>query len=250
MAESIATQRQAQVAFLGGVAHDLKTPLSALGMAVDMLSPNESLPAEPQLRRMIEVIARQIHHLERMVGDFVDMSTIEGGNLDLQVDYHDVGNIVREAIGVFSQNETMRERFKVSSPPEPCLAICDEVRIGQAVTNVVSNAIKYSPVGAPIDVCIHTDVSDVIIEVADHGAGIAREDYDRIFEPFRRVGTKGMATGAGLGLFNVKRIVEAHDGRIEVESVPRRGSTFRIYLPAAARTVDGSTRSIAPHTSP
>lgn len=234
MAESIATQRQANVAFLGGVAHDLRTPLSALGLAVDLLDPNEPLPAEPQLRRTIEVIARQIHHLERMVGDFVDMSTIEQGELELHVGERDVRDIVRDVVGLFSENESMRGRLQVSVPHEPCLVVCDEVRIGQAITNLLSNAIKYSPSDTPIAVGVRATAGDVIIEVADHGAGIAREDHERIFEPFRRVGARDLAKGAGLGLFNVKRIVEAHDGRIEVESVPRLGSTFRIHLPARA----------------
>ncbi|MBA3394377.1 MAG: HAMP domain-containing histidine kinase [Deltaproteobacteria bacterium] len=240
MADSIASQREAQVAFLGGVAHDLRTPLSALALAVDMLGPDDPLPPEPQLRRTLAVIARQIHHLERMVGDFVDMSTIDTGKLALDVDYHDVRMIVRDAVGLFSHTDAGAERLRVALPRNPCLALCDDVRIGQVVTNLVSNAIKYSPATEPIAVAVDTDESDVIVEVTDRGTGISREDHRRIFEPFRRVGSRTAAAGTGLGLFNVQRIVEAHGGRIEVESVPSEGSTFRIYLRLARASATAS----------
>jgi signal transduction histidine kinase len=211
MAESIAAQRQAQTAFLGGVAHDLRNPLSALKLATTFVGPNDPLPPEAQLRKTLGIITRQIVQLERMVGDFLDMAKIEAGELELF-------------------EPTSRERFHVTMPDGPVIVPCDSVRIGQAVTNLISNAIKYSPPDEPIDVTVAASGNDVTIEVRDRGVGIPRDDHKRIFEPFRRGATRSTVPGTGLGLFNVQRIVQAHAGRIEVDSVPAVGSTFRLRL--------------------
>jgi two-component system, OmpR family, sensor histidine kinase MtrB len=228
MAESIAAQRQAQTAFLGGVAHDLRNPLSALKLAVELLDPNQPLPSEAQLRRTIGIISRQINQLERMVGDFLDMAKIEAGELELSIADHDIRAIVGDSIELFEP--TSRSRFHVAMPDVPIVVACDAVRIGQAITNLVSNAIKYSPPDEPIDIKVATAGDEVTIEVTDRGVGIPRADHERIFEPFRRGATRHNVPGTGLGLYNVQRIVQAHAGRIEVDSVPSVGSTFRVRL--------------------
>ena len=231
MADSIAAQRQAQTTFLGGVAHDLRNPLSALKLAVDLIGPSEPLPPEPTLRRTLAVIARQIDNLDRMVGDFLDMAKIEAGELDLCVADHDMRTIVGGSLELFEP--TAQSRLNIDMPTEPVIVACDAVRIGQAITNLISNAIKYSPPEEPINIAVRATTDEVTIEVTDHGVGIPRDDHERIFEPFRRGATRNKVPGTGLGLFNVQRIVQAHAGRIEVDSVPAVGSTFRIRLPTS-----------------
>ncbi len=228
MADSIAAQRQAQTAFLGGVAHDLRNPLSALKLAVGIVDPMQPLPPEPQLRRTLAIVGRQIDHLDRMVGDFLDMEKIEAGTLQLEVADHDLLAIVQDSVELFGP--AARMRFHVEVPTEPVVIACDPVRIGQAVTNLVSNALKYSPPEEPIDIVVAMEPAEVTVAVTDRGVGIPRDDQKRIFEPFRRGATRNTVPGTGLGLFNVRRIVQAHGGRIEVESVPAIGSTFRIHL--------------------
>jgi signal transduction histidine kinase len=232
MADALAKQRDAQVAFLGGVAHDLRNPLGALKLAVDSIAPDEPLPPEPQLRRMLAIIHRQIGHLDRMVTDFLDITKIEAGKLELEVGEHDLRDIVAGAAELFTAAE--RERFAVTMPDHPVAVRCDATRIGQAITNLFSNALKYSPPNVPIELTVREHADDVTIAVTDHGVGIPREDLQRIFEPFRRGATRSTVPGTGLGLYNVRRIVHAHAGRIDVESVPAVGSTFRIHLPRQA----------------
>jgi signal transduction histidine kinase len=229
MADSIAAQRQAQVAFLGGVAHDLKNPLSALKLAVEMVEPTAPLPPEPRIRRTLDVISRQIDQLDRMVGDFLDMAKIEAGELALHIEPHDIRQVVRSSFELF--DETTRSRFRITLPDEPIVVACDGVRIGQAVTNLISNAVKYSPKDQPVRIVVIAYDDDVAIEVTDRGVGIPDEDHERIFAPFQRGrAAKSDVAGTGLGLFNVQRIVQAHRGRIELESEPQKGSTFRIWL--------------------
>jgi signal transduction histidine kinase len=229
MADALKTQREAQIAFLGGIAHDLRTPLSALRIAVDIVGPDEPLPPEAHVRHVLSVIGRQIDRLERMTHDLLDLSKIEAGKLELDVANRDLRPIARHVAELF---EGARRRIDLHVAAEPVVVACDEVRIGQAITNLVSNALKYSPETERVRLDVRAD-GEAVIEVVDHGVGIPEHDHRTIFEPFRRRDTKSAIPGTGLGLFNVKRIVEAHGGRIEVESVPSRGSTFRIRLPLA-----------------
>jgi signal transduction histidine kinase len=132
-------------------------------------------------------------------------------------------------------------------PDAAVVVACDAGRIAQAVTNLVSNAIKYSPPEEPIDVVVSAMSESVCIEITDRGVGIPREELNRIFEPFRRGGSRSLVPGTGLGLYNVQRIVQAHAGRVEVDSVPSVGSTFRIVLQRtaaiAARVEDPAARA-------
>ena len=232
MASALAAQRQAQVTFLGGVAHDLRNPLAALKMSVALLMMDEATTPPERVRQTIERIGRQITRMDRMLEDFLDLAKIEAGLLELRIDRHDARRLVEEVVELF---EGMSERhpLEVRLPDAPVPIRCDHLRIEQVLTNLVSNAIKYSAPGCGIEVTLEAVAGEIELRVADRGMGISSDDLARIFEPFRRVGlSNGNVPGVGLGLFVVRKIVEAHGGRIEVESAVGRGSTFRIFLPA------------------
>lgn len=231
MADSLAAQRDAQIAFLGGVAHDLRNPLAALMMSVTMLRPGEALPPEPAIRHLFQIIERQLRHLERMIGDLLDMAKIEAGQLALAREPQDARSLLLAVRDLF-QGVSREHQLEVSTPSAPVLIECDPLRIEQVVGNLVSNAIKYSPQGGTVRVGLARDAGQAIISVSDPGIGISRADQERLFEPFRRVGlAREQVPGVGLGLFVVRKIVEAHGGRIELESTPGQGSTFRVHLP-------------------
>lgn len=238
MASSLASQRDAQMAFLGGVAHDLRNPLGVLKTSLYLLGPGQELPPEPEIRRILQIVDRQIARLERMVGDFLDMAKIEAGELELQLGVQDASALVHEICELF-QGASPRHRIEVSTPDAPVRLHCDPLRIEQVVNNLVSNAVKYSPRGGTVRVAVTREADEAVIAVTDQGIGISAEDQQRLFEPFRRVGAaRQTVPGLGLGLFVARRLVEAHGGRIEVESRPARGSTFRIHLPALADDED------------
>jgi two-component system, OmpR family, sensor histidine kinase MtrB len=116
------------------------------------------------------------------------------------------------------------------------VVVCaDPLRIDQVVSNLLSNAIKYSPDGGDIEVLVETTAREAVISVRDQGVGIGAEEMPHVFAPFRRgKGSVEVAPGTGLGLSVVRRIVEAHGGRVQVESAIGRGSTFRVWLPLVA----------------
>jgi two-component system sensor histidine kinase MtrB len=238
MASAIAAHRAAQTAFLGGVAHDLRGPLNTLGISVEMLAEND-----PDIGRRA---TRQIARLDRMIGDFLDAARIEAGQLEIRMGRCDARDIVREVVNLF-EGSSPSHAIQLSMPEQPVPVLVDSARIEQVLTNLVSNAIKYSPAGGDVGVVLEKVGDDTILSVTDPGIGIGEEDQRRLFEPFRRVGlSKEAIPGVGLGLFVVRRIIEAHGGRIEVTSKPGRGSTFRVVLTNARAKERGTARAPVP----
>lgn len=227
MASALERQREAQMAFLGGVAHDLRNPLFTVRMSV------ETMPPDPQLARPLAILKRQVARLDRMIGDFLDMSRIESGRLELRLARHDARELVQNTVEQFQAISPGRD-IELSLPDHEVALVCDGLRIEQVTANLVSNALKYSPADAPVRVALERMDGEARLVVADHGLGIAEEDQRRLFEPFRRVGLSAEAVpGVGLGLFVVRQIVEGHGGRLSLTSAPGRGSTFRVHLPLA-----------------
>jgi signal transduction histidine kinase len=234
MAAAVAARRHAQMAFLGGVAHDLRNPLAALQMSVVALLDDLPPTSDRGVRQAVEVLGRQLKRMDRMLGDFLDGAKIEVGLLELRVDVHDARTIVAEVVELFT-GMSARHSLEVRLPDSAVPIRCDHLRIEQVITNLISNAIKYSPKGGCVEVALRAGASELELSVTDHGIGIAEGNLAAVFEPFRRVGLSSEAVpGVGLGLFVVRKIVEAHGGRIEVSSVPGVGSTFRVFLPAGA----------------
>jgi two-component system sensor histidine kinase MtrB len=234
MATALAAQRQAQVAFLAGVAHDLRNPLSALSMSVALIEPNQPLPPEPRIRRTIELVRRQLKKLERMVNDFMDMTKVEAGQLELHMERQDLTELVREVVVLFEATEP-EQRIELELPGEKLYVECDSLRVEQVLSNLISNALKYSPSARKIEVSLSREGDEACFSVRDYGIGISEEDQRRLFEPFRRVGlSRDSIPGAGLGLYVVQRLISAHGGRIEVSSKPGEGALFSVHLPLRA----------------
>jgi two-component system, OmpR family, sensor histidine kinase MtrB len=232
MADAIWRQRQHQIAFLGGVAHDLRTPLSALALSLAAVD-QEQLEPGSRIARTFEVAKRQVTRLDRMVGDFLEIGRIEAGQLELKLVPADARELVEQVVDLF-EAAWQQHQLELELPERPLLVRCDPLRIEQVVTNLISNALKYSPPGTSIGVALTEQEQQAVLRVVDHGIGITEEDRHKLFEPFSRVGlSKETVPGVGLGLFIVRRIVEAHGGSVEVESAFGQGSTFRIRLPLA-----------------
>jgi signal transduction histidine kinase len=166
-----------------------------------------------------------------MIADLLDTTRIEAGRLELRLQVADARELVRGVAELFAATSP-DHHVRVLVPDAGIPVRCDPVRVEQVITNLVSNAIKYSPAGGEIDLEAAVVGGRAMVRVTDHGIGLDPQERDRIFEPFHRARRAGdLAPGVGLGLSVVKRIVDAHRGAIEVESEPGRGSTFRVYVP-------------------
>jgi len=236
MADSLAHQREAQLAFLAGVAHDLRNPLSALMMSAALVTSGRV--SEDRMQRTMGLVRRQVSRLDRMVGDLLDATRIEAGRFELSLEERDVRELVTSVVELYEAGGTSRE-LRTVLPEQPLRLLCDAARVEQVLHNLVSNALKYSPESSAVEVQVRREGDEVWLCVVDQGIGISAEELGSLFMPFQRTGrAREKAPGVGIGLSVARRIVEAHGGHIEVESQPGLGSTFRVRLPMARAVVD------------
>lgn len=231
LADNLTTRDNRQLEFLAGVAHDLRNPLNVLKLSADSISSAQTLPPAERIRTSLARISAQTDRLARLVDDLLDRTRVEAGNLQLHVEVSDLRPLVTEVADLHRASSD-RHHLEVTLPPLPVLVRCDPTRVVQVLTNLVSNALKYSPGGGAVRIDLEAAGGEVLLTVADEGIGIAPGDLERIFEPFHRSsGPGGKIPGVGLGLSVARRLVQAHGGRIEVESQAGVGSTFRVWLP-------------------
>jgi len=170
--------------------------------------------------------------LNQLIDDLLDASRLQAGALSLEVD-HVALDALAERVARLFRTQTKAHEFIVRFSPDFPAVIGDIGRLGQVLNNLVSNAIKYSPDGGTIEISGRALPNEVIVTVSDTGIGIPLEEQARVFERFfRGVRERNQSTpGAGLGLYLAKAIVEAHDGRIWVESQPEKGTAFSFAIP-------------------
>jgi PAS domain S-box-containing protein len=216
--------------FVSTVSHDLKNPLSIINMAVDLMGTVGDF--NEQQKELQGRIRNTTTYMAELVSDLLDLGKIEAG-IGQQKESMDLVVLVRSVVDDLKMSiVNKRQQVKLNVPPQATI-IGDPVQLRQVLLNLVGNAIKYSPNQGEIEVTVQTGTSKVEVQVKDTGIGILQADLPYIFDKFYRVGNEQTRDikGTGLGLAIAKSIVEAHDGRISVTSMPGRGSTFTFFLP-------------------
>jgi PAS domain S-box-containing protein len=232
------SEAQAAVAardeFLSIASHELRTPLTALRLALENMrrvstrGDAEKLPAQ-YVERVLATAERQGQRLEKLVTALLDVSRIQMGRLELDVDEVDLGAVISEVVAQF-EDEAAQTGSTLRVRGESVRGYWDRLRISQVVTNLLANAVKYGG-GNPVEIEYGPRDDRATLVVRDHGIGIDPVDQPQIFERFERAVSSRNYGGLGLGLYIVKRIVEAHGGSVRVESVPGAGATFYVDLP-------------------
>jgi len=222
--------------FIATLAHELRNPLAPLRVAARLLGSASALkPSELQNTRAI--IGRQVQHMALLLDDLLDVSRITRGVLELKKDLVDLAESIEAALeAVRPLIQTKGHRLTVKSLPQPVILEADSVRLTQIITNLVTNAAKYTDPGGDIVLSVEAEAAFIAISVRDSGIGLAAEALPKLFEMFSQIQAAGTHTdgGLGIGLALVKGLVELHGGRIEVRSEGLgRGSEFIVYLPRA-----------------
>ncbi len=235
-------------AFVSQVSHELRTPLQPIVGFAELLAERADSAEE---KRYGEIILRQAQVLQRLVDDLLDLARFETGRYRLERQPVDLRGLLDQRIrelGLLSAIH--RVRLEVAGDLPPVMA--DPARVEQVVNNLVGNAIRYSPGGGEVRVRLDRDGGEARVSVADSGVGIPADRLDRIFEKFYRVDNEltRQVRGTGLGLSICRELVEAHGGRIWVESTPGRGSTFFFTLPFARETAPEATAPPIPTPTP
>jgi two-component system phosphate regulon sensor histidine kinase PhoR len=219
--------------FIDNLSHELRTPLTTVSLLAETLAADaDTLP--PKAAERVAKIEVETGHLVQMVNELLDLSRIESGIATEALDDVDLGRLAVETtdrMRIFAERQGVT--LVVRAPDLVPVVRGDRERLGQALLNLLHNAVKYSPAGSTVVIIVTIAETEVIVAVEDHGPGIPRTALPRIFERFYKVDrarTRG-AGGTGLGLSISRHIVEAHGGRIWAESEEGIGSTFAFAIP-------------------
>jgi signal transduction histidine kinase len=237
--------------FLGIVSHELKTPLSAMLLSLQLLQRRKEHPPHARSgtpegdntgsevsQGVLELTLQQLGRLSRLVNDLVDLSRIQTGRLECHAHPVDLKSIVEQVIEEYRQMASDRTICFKGSDELEVLVQADAERIGQVVSNYLSNALKYSPQDRSVEVGIQQEARQGRVWVRDQGPGITPKEQSKVWDRFHRVAgvevQSGSGIGLGLGLHISQTIIEQHQGQFGVESAPGQGSTFWFTLPLLA----------------
>jgi ligand-binding sensor domain-containing protein/signal transduction histidine kinase len=226
-----ANRRQAD--FVSGVSHELKTPLTLIHLYGETLLYGNEFEKEEQ-RNYFRIITRESERLTRLVNNILDFSRINRGVKDYSLKDGDLVAAVAETIDLHAEH-LRRRGFAVDIVVAPALPTVrfDQPAVVEATLNLLDNAAKYSDGNKSISIRLFQEKSFVVLEVGDRGVGIPKDEHQKIFDQFYRGSNRREQGGYGLGLFLVQHIMDAHHGRVEVQSQPETGSVFRLLFPIA-----------------
>ena len=225
---------------LGVVSHDLRNPLSAIGMCATALK-GPAADAFPERAHLAETIHDSVEWMQRLIADLLDIAGIEAGRLSFDPEPVDPIVIVAKALVLFERIAADKSiRIEISGSELVSAVYADEQRVLQALSNLLANAVKFTEPGGRITMEVVESPEGVIFSVTDTGAGIPAEEVPHVFDRFWHSRRGGGTRGTGLGLAIAKGIVEAHGGRIWVETAKGEGSVFRFTMPGAAMCADRS----------
>jgi signal transduction histidine kinase len=219
---------------LSSVSHELRTPLTSISGYVELLL-EEAQDAKE--RNHLEIVQRNTARLLALVSDLLFAARLQSGHFELQlapVDLRALVDDATEAARPHADAAQVRLRVQLGDDVPPVDGERD--RLAQLLDNLVSNAIKFTPAGGEVQVALGTQNGEVRLQVSDTGIGLGEEEVAQLFNRFYRASSamNAQVPGTGLGLYIAKAIVDAHGGRISVESVPGKGTTFLVELPAGA----------------
>lgn len=232
LVDQLSRANAAKNRFLGMAAHDLRNPLASIrGLAEFLQDPSMGALSADQ-RDLVDTIHTASQSMLAMVNELLDVATIEAGELKLQLDPHDVAELVEKSIFLNGMEAAKKQTSILFIERTSVTLAIDGPKITQVIDNLLSNAVKYSPPGSTIRVALATTADTCTIAVRDEGPGIPEAERDRLFKDFSRLSAKptGGEKSTGLGLAICRKIVEAHHGTVSAHNLPDRGSEFKVTL--------------------
>jgi PAS domain S-box-containing protein len=215
------------------VAHDLRAPVGVIQSLVHLLLTEWETWSDQEKLEALRRASTRTETLAGLVDDVFDLARIDAGQLTTDSAPMDLESIVHQVVADLRTMDADR-RVSVDVDPSAARALGDERRTWQVLSNLVSNAVKFSPAVAPVEIAVWREEDAVVVAVTDHGAGIPEDQHATVFERFTRLPAAKGTPGSGIGLFIARSLVEAQGGRISLESAPGLGSTFRFTLPVGA----------------
>jgi signal transduction histidine kinase len=216
--------------FFTGISHDLRTPLAAIRWSADLLRTGSLGPLTPKQMRLAETIQSSSRRLLALVGQIVELGRLRAGRLQLDLRPTDLRAVIDQAVDeVRPLTEAGQLQIEVAVPGDLLHITADAGRVQQILVNLLANAVRFTPPGGRVSVAAGMETDEVTVRVADTGVGIPSDLVPKIFDPYEQA-HRGRG-GSGVGLMVVRGLVEAHGGRVWVESEEGRGSCFTFTLP-------------------
>ena len=232
--ERMATLERVKSQFLNVASHELRGPLGVVSGYVSMVQDGSFGDlASVDMRRVAPVIAIKVTEMNTLVNEMLDTARLEESRLTLQLSTVDVGDLVQRAVDAVTPLASSHHEVLYTAPREPVRVVADEVRCGIVITNLIQNAVKYSPRGGVVQCFVTEDEGYALVSVWDQGLGIASDDLPRLFSRFGRLVTRENShiPGTGLGLYLARELTRLHGGDITVRSAAGAGSVFTLSLP-------------------
>ena len=221
--------------FYAMMSHELRTPVSAVMLYNDLLLSGVYDPLTEAQRDAVDRSQKSASHLLDLINDLLDLSKLESGRLETRVEEVEAAELVDSVVSGLAPLALEHGcDMKVRMEARPLPVVGDARRVRQILLNLLSNAVKFGH-GAPVEIRCAPAEGGITVEVSDHGPGIPPGDLERIFDDFVQLGEPGVGTGLGLPI--ARRLAELQGGSLRAESVPGRGSTFRLFLPSVAPDV-------------
>jgi signal transduction histidine kinase len=249
--EAVATSQAANRAktdFLSRMSHELRTPLNAVMGFAQLLERDKAEPLTPNQRRRVALIHEAGEHLLQMIGELLDLTRIEAGQLRVTAADLPLTDLLSECVDLLRPSADSANVLLAPVEPDPgCIVRADATRVRQVILNLVANAIKYNRRKGTVQVITESLPDGVAVHVIDTGVGISPEHLARIGEPFNRLAHKrSVIEGTGIGLAVTRGLIEKMGGRMEVQSTLGVGSTFSVVLPpGTGAPPDGETTQYA-----
>jgi signal transduction histidine kinase len=239
--------------FLAAAKHEMRTPLAAIQASADLLDRDGLEIESSRYEKLVNTVREQAGHLRDLVSKMTELSHLEGGRLGFECSPHSLNQIIREALRA-TEGQAARRGITLEEDLEsdlPEISV-DGLKIRQVIINLLTNATKFSSPGGSIRVSTRRDDTQITIGVADQGIGIRADELENIFQLFARGEdvVERSIEGLGLGLYLVKRYVEAHRGKVWVESAPGMGSQFFFSLPIKREETESSEGLVSPMSEP
>ncbi|MGZ8200753.1 MAG: DUF4118 domain-containing protein [Methylosarcina sp.] len=215
---------------LSSISHDLRTPLATIVGSASTLAEDEGNLKPEDRAELSRAIYDEARRMSNLVSNILDMARLDAGMIQLHKDWYPVEEIIGTVLTRFSKQMAGRN-VKVALPPGIPLIYCDAVMIEQVLTNLLENALRYTPAGSPLEITVDVSADKVEISLADHGPGIPEGLENRLFEKFYRLRDETAQSGVGLGLPICRAIVSVHGGSIRAHNRPEGGAIFMFTLP-------------------
>lgn len=221
--------------FLGIAAHDLRNPLGQIYNILEIFE-DDAGTLSPEIRNFLNMAKSRSQYMMSMLNELLDVSAIESGSISINALPFDITSVVKDVVN-FNNHLALKKGIKIyyEPPANPLLAAIDKSKIEQVITNFLTNAIKYSFGGSNIYITTVRSGKEIIFSIKDEGQGINEAELALLFRPFQKTSAKSTANekSTGLGLFIVKKIIEAHKGKVWAESKQGEGSIFYFSVPVS-----------------